>query len=167
MEFLSDKTGSVTLGWITRDVFYARCTGALSTRLGGEHNHCLLEALEACTTLRYFSDSRELTSYDLLARSAFVRLVLANRRKFADIVILTWAGGISSTTEAFKAAIGEPAAIVTNSSEFEQRLIAAAPRARDFLKATKSTADDAQGAKPQRSARRPTPPPDAAYKRHK
>jgi len=164
MEFLSDQTGSVALGWIARDVYYARFTGALSARLGGEQNHRMLEALETCSTLRYFSDSRALTSYDLLARSAFVRLVLANRKKFADIVILTWSGGISSTTEAFKVAIGEPVAVLTDSSEFERRLIAATPRAREFLKAAD---DESQATKLQRAPRRATPTGDSAPKRQK
>ena len=66
------------------------------------------------SSLRYFSDASALESYDLLARSAFARVVLANRRRFDEIVFLTWAEGVSSTARALVAVLGEPIEILTD-----------------------------------------------------
>ena len=40
--------------------------------------------LPATGTIKYFGDGRALESYDLLARSAFVRVVTEHRRKFEE-----------------------------------------------------------------------------------
>src|SRR5688500_12704903 len=84
-------------------------------------------------SLRYFSDVSALRTYDLLARSAVTRVMLANRRRFAEIVILTWAEGINAAERAFAAALGEPIEILTDPTEFEMRLVRAAPLAKQTL----------------------------------
>jgi len=65
-----------------------------------------------------FCDRSELKYYDLLARSAFARVVLSHRRRFTSIVILTWA-----TT------LWEPIEILTEADVFETRLLRKAPLA--------------------------------------
>ncbi len=127
---MADREGSVAVGWVAQGVLYARFAGGLSADLGVKFATRLQAFVEEVPSLRYFADAGALKHYDLLARSAFVRVVLANRRKFAAIVLLTWAEGISPTSTAFASVIGEPIDIVTNQIEFETRLLRVAPLAR-------------------------------------
>ena len=148
MELLSDKSGSVSFGWVGQDVYLCRFAGVVSQSLGARHLDCLQAVLNETAALRYFSDARDLTSYDLLARSAFVRLVLTHRKQFKELVVLTWSEGLSAASHAFASAIGEPLALLTNPAEFDRRLTQAAPRAREVL-----AADDAKRATARASAR--------------
>jgi hypothetical protein len=133
LELLQDDDGSVALGWVGEGVFYARYVGALSAQIGAAHRERVQRILCAVSSFRYFSDASDLTQYDLLARSAFTRLVLENRRKFSQLVMLTWSGGISPATAAFAAAVGEPVSILADRVEFERLLIRAAPFALHWL----------------------------------
>src|SRR5687767_13852220 len=96
LEMLRDSEGAVILGWVGEGVFYTRLVGTLSAELGDVLAAQLWAVLADVPTLRYFSDASALQTYDLLARSALTRVVLANRRRFADIVILTWSQGINA-----------------------------------------------------------------------
>jgi hypothetical protein len=133
LEVFGPASGSVTLGWVGDGVFFAKFLGSLSADVGMKHAARLQSILEQVPSLHYFSDSSTLESYDLLARSAFARVVLANRRKFASITLLTWPQGITPTTLAFVAAVGDPVDVLTDSLEFERRLLRAAPLARQKL----------------------------------
>ena len=135
LEVLKDEQGSVALGWVGPDVFYARFEGGLSAKVGAGHVARLDEILKNVPSLKYFSDSSALTEYDLLARSGFVRLVLENRRKFSELVFLTWSAGITPATRAFAAAIGDPVTILADTAEFDRLLLQAAPFARHRLNA--------------------------------
>jgi hypothetical protein len=84
-------------------------------------------------TLQYFADATQLTQYDLVARSAFVRVVLEQRKRFAGLTVLTWAEGVSTMAHALVSAVGEPVDILADRSEFEARLLRAAPHARERL----------------------------------
>jgi hypothetical protein len=132
-EVLSDDEGSVTLGWVAEDVFYTRFTGGLSANIGMAHAVCLRDLLAGVSSLSYFADSSTLSHYELLARSAFARLILENRRKFSALVMLTWSVGVAHSGEAFAAAVGEPITLLTEARDFEQRLLAVAPLAKQRL----------------------------------
>jgi len=127
LEMLADASGSVTFGWADEGVYYARFSRCLSAKLGEAFVARLGAAVEE-STLKYFADGRALESYDLLARSAFVRVVTQHRGKFAELHLLSWAGG--EINPAFVSALGEPLAIAKDAIEFEARLLASAPRAR-------------------------------------
>ncbi len=127
-----DDNGCVHVGWVAKQVLFARFIGGLTSEVGGAYTHFLKTALEAVDSLSFFGDARQLTHYDLLARSSFVRVVLANRKKFSSLVLLTWPTEVSSTTRAFHAALGEPSELLSEPSEFQQRLRAAAPLARSL-----------------------------------
>jgi len=129
---LADASGSVTFGWADEGVYYARFSRCLSSKLGEAFAARLRSAVEE-TALKYFADGRALESYDLLARSAFVRVVTQHRRRFAELHLLSWAGG--EINPAFVSALGEPLAIAKDASDFETRLLASAPRARFKLAA--------------------------------
>ena len=135
LEMLRDSDGAVILGWVGEGVFYTRFGGTLSAELGKKVASRLKEALSEVPLLRYFSDASELETYDLLARSALTRVILANRRRFGDIVILTWSEGINAAERGLAAAIGDPIVIVTDPVDFETRLYRAAPLAKQTLDA--------------------------------
>lgn len=131
LELLTDASGSVTFGWADEGVYYARFTRSLSARLGEAFANRLRAALPATGTIKYFGDGRALESYDLLARSAFVRLATEQRRKFESISILAWAGG--EVSSAYLSALGDVVVVTRDSIDFEASLLNAAPRARTKL----------------------------------
>lgn len=133
MNLVRDAEGGISFGLVDACVYFSRFTGKLSSRLGTAHLKDLQQALDAASgagaELSYFADASELTSYDLLARSAFVRLLLSYRKRFSEIVILNWAGGSSATGKALAESIGEPVEMLTDRHEFEHRVATVAPRA--------------------------------------
>ena len=131
LELLTDVSGSITFGWADDGVYYARFTRCLSARLGEAFAARLRAAVPASGTIKYFADGRAMESYDLLARSAFVRVVTEHRRKFEQINILAWTGGEVSPT--YLGALGDAVLVARDEIEFESRLLAAAPRARSKL----------------------------------
>lgn len=133
MELISDRCGSISLGWVAPSVYLVRASGEISASLGALQLSRLEAALEAQPLIHYFSDGRELKGYDLMARSGFVRFVLAQRKKFAELVMLTWSEGISTAAQAFASAIGDPVVLLSSPSEFDRRLFLAAPRVRETL----------------------------------
>jgi hypothetical protein len=133
LELMADDEGSITLGWVDAGVFYARFIGVLSAALSTRHTARLESALERTPSLHYFADCRALCSYDLGARSAFLRTILAHRSQFTSVVILTWAQGITPVTRAFASAVGEPVDVLADEMDFETRLLEVAPLARAKL----------------------------------
>jgi hypothetical protein len=133
MELVSDRSGSMSFGWVAPGVYLVRASGEISASLGTLQLSRLEAELEGQGPIRYFSDGRDMRGYDLLARSAFVRFVLAQRKRFSELVVLTWSQGISAAGQAFAGAIGEPLVLLSSPSEFDRRLYLAAPRARDAL----------------------------------
>ena len=127
LELLTDAAGSVTFGWIDQGVFYARFSHCLSARLGEVFSVRLSAALETASTIKYFADARALESYDLLARSAFMRVVSEHRQRFEQITLLAWSGG--EITDALLNSFGTDALVTQDPQRFEDVLFAAAPRA--------------------------------------
>lgn len=126
-ELLTDAAGSATFGWADEGVYYARFSRVLSARVGEAFAEHLRLAAKG-RPFKYFGDARALDSYDLLARSAFVRVVSQYRRKFEQINILSWSS--TELSPAFMSALGEPLYVTRDPIEFESRLFALAPRAR-------------------------------------
>ena len=133
LELIADDEGSITMGWVDAGVVYARFIGVLSSGLSERHTERLETALDRTSSLHYFADARALCSYDLGARSAFLRTVLAHRSQFTSVVLLTWAQGITPVTRAFASAIGDPIDVLANEADFEGRLLEVAPLARTKL----------------------------------
>ncbi|HEY5957959.1 MAG TPA: hypothetical protein VIV60_15455 [Polyangiaceae bacterium] len=132
-DLLCDSDGTVVFGWACPAVFYTRFEGGL-TSLTGHAYATRLGALVAQTDgVSFFCDSSRLKQYDLLARSAFVRVVLAHRCKFTSITMLTWAEGISLATKALVETLGDPIDVLTDIALFEARLLKAAPQSRRKL----------------------------------
>jgi hypothetical protein len=128
LELLTDATGSVTFGWMEEGVYYARFSHCLSARLGEAFAARLRAAAQSAAAIKYFGDGRALESYDLLARSAFVRVVTEHRRRFQSITLLPWTGG--EVDKALLAALGDSIEVIKDTIDFETSLFATAPRAR-------------------------------------
>jgi hypothetical protein len=128
LEMLADAVGSVTFGWADEGVYYARFSRCLSGRLGEAFAGRLRAAVETSSSIKYFADGRALESYDLLARSAFVRVVTEHRRKFEQLTLLWWSG--TDAGSALVSALGRPLFITKDAVDFETLLMNVAPRGR-------------------------------------
>ncbi|HKY36297.1 MAG TPA: hypothetical protein VJN18_10185 [Polyangiaceae bacterium] len=131
LELITDVAGAVTFGWIDDGVYYARFSRSLSAKLGEAFAARLRVVIQPCSTLRYFGDARALESYDLLARNAFVRVVVEQRRKFESLTFLTWAG--IDASPALIETLGDDVLVTKDPIDFEARLMAHAPSARQKL----------------------------------
>ena len=131
LELITDAAGSVTFGWADDGVFYARFSRCLSARLGNAFAARLRAAACSCASFKYFGDARALESYDLLARSAFLRVVVEQRRKFESLTLLSWAG--TDLSPAFVTTLGDNVLVLKDPIDFEARLMATAPRARQKI----------------------------------
>lgn len=129
-ETIHDAEGSVTLGWAGDSVIYACMEGGLSAELGARFARELAAMIANFSGVHYFADASNLTRYDLLARSAFVRVALANRRRFASFTLLVWPQVVSPGARALTAALGENVTLCHEVGDFEQRLLELAPLAR-------------------------------------
>jgi hypothetical protein len=131
LEMLADASGSVSFGWADEGVYYARFARSLSARLGEAFAARLRSALLATERIQYFGDARAVESYDLVARSAFVRVVAEHRSKFQQLNLLWWDG--EDMGGACIASLGQPLYITRDVIDFESRLLEVAPRARSKL----------------------------------
>jgi hypothetical protein len=130
---LSDDHGTASLDWVADGVLHARVEGSLSAGLGAAFARTLQAQLQTVPLVHYFGDSSRLDTYDLLARSAFMRVVLADRKKIQSFTLLTWSEGVSSVAQAFADLMGPSAAVLTDRSDFDRRLLRHAPGARAVL----------------------------------
>jgi hypothetical protein len=133
LEVMRDSEGSIVIGWVGTDVLYAKLSGGLSGRLGSTFAAKLQELVDGKTGIRYFGDTSELEHYDLLARSALLRVLLAKRRSFESFTMLSWAGEIGPRERAFATALGSGVDIVASLDDFEAKLYRLAPTARQRL----------------------------------
>jgi hypothetical protein len=133
LEMLADAVGSVTFGWADQGVFYARLSHSLSARTGKAFAARLKSTARIGHRFKLFADAHSLESYDLLARSAFVRVVNEHRHLFEQINILAWRDG--EVSPAVMSALGAPVNVTHDPIAFEARLFGAAPRARAVLAA--------------------------------
>lgn len=129
LQTLSDVEGQILFGWLDDRVLHARFFGGCSAALGTRYAERLSAMVRAVPSLAYFSDCSAMTSYDLLARSAFTRIVLEHRHKFTNIVMLTWSAGITESARAFVSAVGEPVTLLDDDREFRSQLTRAVPLA--------------------------------------
>lgn len=129
-ERMRDDEGSAVVGWAGDSVIYSRADGGLSADLGARFAAHVEKLMVGVSGVHYFADSSRLTRYDLLARSAFVRVVLANRRRFESFTFLIWPDEVSPAARAFASAIGGNVELCQEVGDFEQRLLRHAPLAR-------------------------------------
>jgi flavin-dependent dehydrogenase len=114
-------------------VLYSRFDGGLTAGTGAAYAKRLGTLVAQAASVAFFCDLSRLTHYDLLARSSFARIVLAHRRKFKSLTILTWAQGMSAAMEGLVETLGGPIEVLTNHDEFDARLLKVAPFVRNKL----------------------------------
>lgn len=131
LELLADAAGSVTFGWADEGVYYARFSRSLSSRLAETFADRLSTGLTGASRVSYFADARELESYELLARSAILRVLKEHRDKLEHIDLLWWGG--SAPNEVIRAELGDVLHVTLDAEDFEARLCARAPDARTKL----------------------------------
>lgn len=127
VETLTSPEGSITVGWVGEGVLHARFTGELYSSLGAAYAARLERFLGEAKEVRYFVDAIALKTYDLLARSAIVRAMLAHRGKFASILLLNWDDGGRQVATTPLTALGDLLEVTHDPVEFQARLVRAAP----------------------------------------
>jgi hypothetical protein len=133
LEVMSDAQGSVAIGWVGPGVLFSRASGGISAEVGTAHAARIQSFADESPRVSFFIDGSRVKSYDLLARSAFVRVLMANRRKFCDLVLLTFATSPTPAEESMVRVVGEPFDLLRVPATFEDRLLAVAPHARQLL----------------------------------
>jgi hypothetical protein len=133
LEEFGDSEGSIVLGWVDEGILYGRVSRGLSSGLGAAYAARLQAFADENGRVNYYCDASRLKHYDLLARSAFVRVVMANRRAFESLVILMFGKGLSPAEKAFVAVLGDGVDVIFDPAEFEARLYRVAPLARQHL----------------------------------
>jgi len=144
LEVISDGEGSVAIGWVGPGVLYSRSSGGISAEVGGAHAARIQSFADESPRVSFFIDASRVKSYDLLARSAFVRVLMANRRKFCDLVLLTFATSATPAEDSMVRVVGEPFDLLRLAATFEDRLLAVAPHARQLLELRSGSLADAQ-----------------------
>src|SRR5690606_22430083 len=127
MDLVREPEGSVLFGWLAPGVFFARFAGRLSATMNEAQIGALQRAVDSTSSLRYFADCSQLTAYDLMARAAFVRVIVNNRHKFQEVVVWDWSGSPTQNGKTLAQTIGEPVTICHDRAPFEARLALAAP----------------------------------------
>ncbi len=145
-ETLADAEGQIVIGWVTESVLWASFHGRLSAELASSYAAKLEQLLSHTTRIRYFIDSSSLDSVDLAGRNAALRALLAHQQHLASVVILSWAGGVSSTARALLQPVGSLLQVTTDRVEFEARLLQAAPQAREAIEGLDTAAARPPGA---------------------
>jgi hypothetical protein len=133
IETIRDREGSVALGSVGDDVLFAEFTEKISAAMGSAFARRLGEHLERSQKVRYFADLSTLKDYDLLARSAIFRMILANRLRFESMTVLSVSEGITTATKLFTSELNVPLKLLTDAGEFQRVLYEAAPLARAKL----------------------------------
>jgi hypothetical protein len=146
LETLTDAGGRLVIGWVAESVLWASFHGRLSAELASSYAAKLEQLLSHTTRVRYFIDSSSLDSVDLAGRNAALRALIAHQQHLVSVVILSWAGGVSSTARALLQPVGSLLQVTTDRLGFEARLHQAAPQAREAIEGRHATAAPPPGA---------------------
>jgi hypothetical protein len=133
LEVISDEQGSIAIGWVGPGVLFSRSSGGISAEVGSTHAARIQSFADESPSVSFFIDASRVKGYDLLARSAFVRVLMANRRKFCDLVLLTFSASATPAEESMVRVVGEPFDLLRLPAMFDDRLLAVAPHARQLL----------------------------------
>jgi hypothetical protein len=140
VETLTAPEGSISVGWVGDDVLYARFQGELYSSLGVAYAARLEQLVGERKQVRYFVDGSALKTYDLLARSAIVRVLLAHRSQFASILLLNWRDASRQLAATPLTGLGDLLEVTHDPVDFHGQLLRAAPFASHRLKLQKDGA---------------------------
>jgi hypothetical protein len=114
-------------------VLWAKLTGKLSAALGASFAVKLERYIKSCPRLRYFVDASAMHSYDLLARSATTRVILANRARIKSMVLLQLSEGAAPSSRTMMVGLDDIVEITASTELFDAKLTDAAPLARQKI----------------------------------
>jgi hypothetical protein len=124
LERVSDRQGAAIVGWLAPRVLYARFGQTISAGVGERFARRFAALVGETSNVRYFADSGEVVTYDLMALRAIVDAMLANRWLLAEVVVRPWAGELNASMLALPGRMG-CMEYVTSGVEFDARLAAA------------------------------------------
>lgn len=140
LRMLEERQGAIAYGYVAPRVFYARFVGRISAALGDSYVQQFAHELNEVSTLAYFADTSALHEHDAAWRLRFERLVKAELRKFASIVLLAPQRAAGSPWRALSAALQaaaptaggsagdpQPIKLLGEPLEFERALCNVAP----------------------------------------
>jgi hypothetical protein len=132
LTMVADLQGAVVLGFVSKDIFYMRFTGHVTTRLGSKCAALLRRQLSSHAVQGIFCDGDQ-PSIDLSARSEIVRAFLDNRRHLESMATLVGTPEVAPTLRAIATVLDCLAHIADTADDFHGMLIRAAPYAQAKL----------------------------------
>lgn len=134
LEVLSDREGAVVFGWVAEDVHYAQVIEKWSSSLGMRYASRLERQLERRSSIRIFMDCSGVDTYDLCARNACQRVLVAQRQRIASIALLARTRIVQLGAQALAAHLPQGMLQVTiDRAEFVAQLDGIAPLARRYV----------------------------------
>ena len=133
LSMVADREGALVLGFVSKDIFYVRFMGRISTSLGSKFAALLRKSLADSPVIGCFCDADSPGTVDLAARSEIIRAFLDNRRRFESMATLVGTPGVASTVRAIATVLDCLVHIVENPDEFNTLLVRAAPYAQAKL----------------------------------
>jgi hypothetical protein len=122
---LRSEEGSIVVGWAGEGVLLAAFQGHLSAELGEAYADRLQTLLSGRIAAQYFIDSSRLDSFELAARTAAVRALVAAAPRLSSVLVLKWSGGESPTGKAMLRDLASVLRTTDDRAEFERALCAA------------------------------------------
>jgi hypothetical protein len=122
LRMLEDRQGAIAYGYVAPRVLYARFVGCLSAELGLAFVDELESVAGEVVSLAYFADTSALREYHPRASSRFKAFIIAQRQRFASIVMLTSAVRGGPAWQALSEAAGDAAELVYEPLDFERAL---------------------------------------------
>jgi hypothetical protein len=122
LRILEDRQGAAAYGYVASRVLYARVVGRLSEALGTDFVNELDSVTRQESSLACFVDASALRQFDASAQSRLQALVVAERRRFASIVMLTWSASSGLAWRQLAAELGEAVELLSEPLEFERAL---------------------------------------------
>ena len=144
LEQIAGAEGTITLGWVGPGVMYARFERAISTALAGRFAERFAAHIGDTTAARYFADASIVLSYELTALGVIAQAVASKRAQLRQIVVCPWGGGLGAKGGAYAEALAS-VEYTTSASEFDARLIAAAPLAKREARRTARRREGVEG----------------------
>jgi hypothetical protein len=144
LEQIADGQGAIALGWVGPGVMYARFERTVSTTLAERFGERFAAHIGDTAAVRYFADSSTVLSYELAALGVIAQAVVSKRAQLRQIVVCPWGGGLGAKGGAHAEALAS-VEYTASASEFDVRLIAAAPLARREARRTARRREGVEG----------------------
>ena len=129
LEILAERSGAAILGSLADNVFYLGFVGHVSAGLGAKCAAGMEARLAKATSAHWFCNALLAGTIDFSARSAMVRAALTSRHHIVSMTTLVATSAATALTHAIASMLDTEVAICMDATEFDQRLVRAAPLA--------------------------------------